>query len=336
MTNEEKKKIYETFLENGNKTQTAKMFAISPRTVGRIVESFAGVEDPMEDDELPADEFDDDLELDVDYDVERLTEGSVSEPVKEYRYFAILDGSLINVTRIAVDGSEPPHSEIAYSNSPNYEKAVSAYRAGDHEGAFLAISYKHRIEKMCVGRVTVFPEQNKLTYNDGTSSFDFTSSLTKRIVDKLSANESVDGLMKFANLLADNPSPRAVSELYDFLVASDIEITDEGMVRCFKKVRENYTDVYTGTFDNSVGNVVSMPRHMVNDDSKQTCSRGLHVCSRAYLNHFGGERVVSVDVNPADFVSIPEDYYSIDGNGTVKAKARVSRYVVVADITQEV
>ena len=326
MDNKEKQKIYEAYLENGNKTQTAKMFAVSARTVGRIVDTFEANSTKAVIDGEPV----------VETDVESLTEGVVSEPVTQYRYFAIVDGSLINVTRIAVDGSEAPYSEIAYKDSPNYQRALDAYNKGEYEEAFLAISYKHRIEKMCVGKVTVCPEQNSLIYDDGTSRFEFVSSLTKRIVQKLEKNESVDGLMKFANLLADNPSPRAVTELFDFLVASDIEITDEGMVRCYKKIRKNYTDVHTGTFDNSVGKTVSMPRHMVDDDSKQTCSRGLHVCSRAYLKHFGGERVVSVDVSPADFVSIPEDYYSIDDQGEVKAKARVSRYVVVADITDEV
>ena len=54
------------------------------------------------------------------------------------------------------------------------------------------------------------------------------------------------------------------------------------------------------------------------------------------LPHFGGERVLKVLVDPADFVSIPKDYYSVDGEGQVKAKARVCKYRVVEDITDEI
>ncbi|MNR59585.1 hypothetical protein D3C85_1808710 [compost metagenome] len=75
-----------------------------------------------------------------------------------------------------------------------------------------------------------------------------------------------------------------------------------------------------------------MPRHMVNDDSDQLCSAGLHLCSKSYLPHFGGERVMVCAVDPADVVSIPKDYYSMDGE-KVLAKMRCCKYEVVADVT---
>ena len=83
-------------------------------------------------------------------------------------------------------------------------------------------------------------------------------------------------------------------------------------------------DVYTGTIDNRVGNVVSMPRNQVDDLSERTCSHGLHVCSIGYLTHYTGERLVAVKVNPRDIVSIPKDYEN--------SKMRVCEYTVVQEL----
>lgn len=332
-----KQAAYEYFLACNNKTQTAKHFGVSPRTIGRWISDVENaMESPREelyeelDDDLNDCFFEDDLDADGFEEAEK-------EPVKAtYTYFVVSDGNLINVTRVAIDGSEPPHSEICHKSNAQYEKALSLYQKGDMEGVFLAISNKHRIEKLSNGKVTCYPEQNALVYEDGPNKFQFVSSLTARVIDTIHKGGDATGLMLFANKLSNNPSKRAVEELFDFLQAMDITITDEGMVRCYKKVRSNYTDCHTGTFDNSVGVTVQMPRHMVNDDSEVACSYGLHVCSKAYLSYFGGERILAVDVDPADFVSIPKDYYSIDANNMVKAKARVCKYVVVADITDEV
>lgn len=324
MNEQLKQQIRARYAELQNKTKVAAEFGISARTVGRIVDTaVTSVQTVIEADLETVNESWDELP-------------ETPAPVEAINYFVIYDGKMINVTRVYLDGSQPPHSEIAYAGQPGFDRALDAYTNGDYEAAFLAISVKFRIEKMSLGKVVADPARGTLLYIDGPNEFKFSSSLCDRVIKKIETGEDVEGLMKFANLLAENPSRRAVSELFDFLVAQDIEITDEGMVRCFKKVRANYTDCHTGKFDNSVGVTVQMPRHMVNEDSEVTCSHGLHVCSKAYLSSFGGARVLAVDVNPADFVSIPHDYYSIDGSGQVKAKARVCRYIVVADITGEV
>ena len=329
-----KQAAYEYFLACDNKTQTAKHFGVSPRTIGRWISDVELAMDSLYEESY--EEHEDDLD---DFVEDDLDTGCFEEeePVKaNYTYFVVSDGNLINVTRVAIDGSEPPHSEICHKSNDQYEKALSLYQQGDMEGVFLAISNKHRIEKLSNGKVTCYPEQNALVYEDGPNKFHFSAGLTSRVIDTINKGGDATGLMLFANKLSNNPSPRAVEELHDFLQAMDIAITDEGMVRCYKKVRGDYTDCHTGKYDNSVGVMVEMPRHMVNDDSSVTCSYGLHVCSKAYLSHFGGERVLAVDVDPADFVSIPHDYYSVDEHNVVKAKARVCKYVVVADITDEV
>jgi hypothetical protein len=106
-----------------------------------------------------------------------------------------------------------------------------------------------------------------------------------------------------------------------------LPITPDGHFLAYKKVKVDYKDCYSGTMDNSVGQVVEMERNRVDDDKDRTCSTGLHFCSREYLNHFGGERVVIVKINPRDVVSIPADY-----NNT---KGRACRYEVIDEIDKE-
>ena len=67
-----------------------------------------------------------------------------------------------------------------------------------------------------------------------------------------------------------------------------------------------------------------MSRKLVNNDPEQTCSYGLHVCAKGYINHYksNNDIVVRVSIVPQDFVSVPVDY---DG-----MKARVCKYKVLS------
>ena len=121
-----------------------------------------------------------------------------------------------------------------------------------------------------------------------------------------------------------NPSKRSVTELYGFLEKGNMPITPDGHFLAYKKVRADYRDCHTGTMDNSVGQIVEMERNFVDDDKDRTCSTGLHFCSRDYLNHFGGERIMIVKVNPKDVVSIPSDYND--------SKGRACRYEVISEL----
>jgi hypothetical protein len=121
-----------------------------------------------------------------------------------------------------------------------------------------------------------------------------------------------------------NPSKRAVDELYGFLEKNNLPITPDGHFLAYKKVRDDYTDVHSGTMDNGVGQIVEMERNEVDDNKDRTCSTGLHFCSQNYLNHFGGERIVIVKINPRDVVSIPSDYND--------SKGRACRYEVIGEL----
>jgi hypothetical protein len=140
-------------------------------------------------------------------------------------------------------------------------------------------------------------------------------------------------LVKFAENLQKNPSYRAVQELFQFLEKNDHPITENGCFIAYKRVRPDFKDIYTGTFDNSVGKVVEMSRNQVNEDANQTCSNGLHVANWHYAHDIYSRSttpdgvLLEVEVNPADVVSVPTDYNS--------SKMRVCKYKVLGVVDQE-
>ena len=67
-----------------------------------------------------------------------------------------------------------------------------------------------------------------------------------------------------------------------------------------------------------------MPRSEVDENPDNHCSSGFHVGAWEYASSFG-ERVVLVEVDPADVVSVPNDYNA--------QKCRVTKYKVLSDLT---
>lgn len=156
--------------------------------------------------------------------------------------------------------------------------------------------------------------------------------ITKKIVAMIKENLNVDYMLKFLDNLLQNPSKSSIEELYLFMEVGNLPISKDGYLYAYKKIRSNFRDIYTNKMDNSVGEVVKMPRKLVNDNRNETCSTGLHFCSYDYLNFFGSSnsnkfKIVVVKINPKDIVSIPIDY-----NNT---KGRCCEYKVVKDITEE-
>jgi hypothetical protein len=106
-----------------------------------------------------------------------------------------------------------------------------------------------------------------------------------------------------------NPSKRAVDELYTFLEHKNLPITANGTIQAYKAVRDNFTDCHTGSYDNSVGNVLQMPRNKVDDNKEVGCSYGFHAGTLEYAKGFMPQNghILVVEIDPADVVSIPTD-----------------------------
>ena len=202
------------------------------------------------------------------------------------------------------------------------EQLITALKAKDMDSIPDLVSAAKRIESFSKGNFVV---KDGEIYVNGIVA---PTVLGNKIVRFSEEGLPFEPLVKFAESLQKNPSFRAVNELFQFLEKNDHPITENGSFIAYKKVRENFMDVHSGTFDNSVGNVVEMPRNQVNEDATQTCSNGLHVANYNYASNFyGGGVMLEVEVNPADVVSVPVDYNN--------AKMRVCKYKVLGVVTQE-
>ncbi len=151
------------------------------------------------------------------------------------------------------------------------------------------------------------------------------SSLATRIQEALRDGFPVDGLLLFMENLHKNPSARAVAEMFDFLNAKGLPITEDGCFLAYKGVGANYMDLYRGTFDNTPGKKPRMARNEVDDDRAHECSYGLHVGRLEYARNYcgSGGKIVLVKVSPEDVVAVPKDYNC--------SKMRVTGYEVISD-----
>jgi hypothetical protein len=226
-------------------------------------------------------------------------------------YPYILQGNNLTV----VIGSKP-HT-ISKSHI-TYQRVVDAIKAGDWQTVQDIIEPKKVILNYGQGNVSI--QGDKLFWKNQ----EMHNSLATRMIQMLEDGFTIEPMVYFMENLMQNPSKRAVNELYGFLEKNNLPITPDGHFLAYKKVRDDFKDVHSGTMDNSPGKVVEMERNQVDDNSSNTCSTGLHFCSKDYLQHFGGNRVVIVKVSPADVVSIPTDYN--------QSKARCCRYEVVGEL----
>ena len=220
-----------------------------------------------------------------------------------------------NVT-VYLDGK--PH--IVPAGTPQYDLALAALAAGDEAGVRDAIKIRDAVAKLSDGIITV--EDDTLFY-DGK---ELHTSLANRIIGIVKAAGNAGPLIAFMHNLYQNPSKRAVDEVFDFLDACRLPLTPDGHFLAYKKVNSDYTSIHDGTTKNDLGTVVEMKRNEVDEDKNRTCSSGLHFCSKSYLSQFGGsgKRIIVLKINPADVVAIPADYNN--------AKGRAWRYEVVGEL----
>ncbi len=152
--------------------------------------------------------------------------------------------------------------------------------------------------------------------------------LGQRFVEFINNKIDLDPLLNFCRKLRKNPSKASIDQLFGFLDANKHPITKTGNFIAYKKIRSDFKDFHSGTFDNSPGAVLEMPRAQVNENPTQTCAAGLHVANWDYAYnsfHGGNGLMVEVEVDPADVVAVPIDYN--------QGKMRTCSYTVIKVIT---
>jgi len=223
------------------------------------------------------------------------------------------------IVNISINGK--PYS--IGTDHPNYSKVLDAIRNGNKTALVNLVDIPKAVSTFTDGALGIV--DGEVVYEGVTLH----NAIAQRILGLMADDMPFKFMVNFLGNLMQNPSYRAVNELYDFLEFANIPITDDGCFLAYKRVRENYMDIHTGTILNKVGCRPKMLRNMVDEDKNRTCSSGFHFCSLNYIPNFGGnqenstDHVMIVKIDPKDVVAIPADY-----NNT---KGRCCEYLVVAE-----
>ena len=275
-------------------------------------------------DELPEEEVEYEVVFKADFDVNAQ---DVEEAVEASKN--VEDKYVVMASETSITISYGDESETITKSDDKFELVSDIVWEGRGSQAALAeafnmMSYKQEFIQLTDGLVDVDSAKGVVMYDNCQIS----PALAERIIQACQDGDRqmLQNLVEFTKKLHENPSRRAVMELYSFLQAADILIRDDGMVECYKRVRSDYYDFFTQKTRNKPGDAPAMHRWEVDEDKSRTCSQGYHVCSKSYLPsyHNGTGRIVKCLVHPADFVAIPVDYNF--------AKARVWRYKVVSEV----
>lgn len=264
--------------------------------------------------------------------INQMKEGSkvlLEQPTRSVVPPIIFDGAG-NILSFYFDGN--PY--MVRSENMNYllikdlvKEAEELGNAGEKEDsdtkfqdAINLIDHKKAMSSIAHGRVQVV---GKDIYYSGIR---IDNRLSQLMVKFAQQKQKFEPLSAFLENISKNPSERSRDQLFNFIEKHLFSITPEGNFLAYKIVRDNYFDIHSGKFDNSVGKTPTVDRDQVDDNPDKTCSYGLHVCGKGYIGHFGRDdsRLMLVEVNPKDVVSVPRDYGY--------AKMRVCSYRVLQEL----
>lgn len=208
------------------------------------------------------------------------------------------------------------------TDDKRYQKLLSALKEEKWDDVPELLQPEKVIYQMSKGKMRV--ENNQVFVQSEGAEFPVSARLNTTILKYMEEGLPFDPLVNFAIKLNQNPSYRSVNQLFDFIDHNNFTITENGNFIAYKGVRPDFKDCRTGTFDNSVGNIVKMPRNQVNENPEETCSHGLHCANFEYAHTYyasGDNILLYVEVDPKNVVSVPVDYNN--------AKMRVCEYKVL-------
>lgn len=184
------------------------------------------------------------------------------------------------------------------------------------------IEILNNINKALMNSKEIIIEDNTVKI-DGVSVVNTDTPIMKFIKvlqEKGVVNSEIERIKPFLENMFKNPFINAVQEIYDYCKAMDFEITDDGCFLAYKNVRKDLGSIYDdGATKHKIGEYTEVK--MYDTERTNTCSNGLHFCSKSYLRHYTGDVTIIVKVNPMDVVSIPVDYNF--------AKGRCRKYLTV-------
>ena len=217
---------------------------------------------------------------------------------------------------VFIKGRQPINVD---ATAANYDDVLAAVASNDLDALEKSLNLRTVIEAKSFGKLR-FDENGTLFYG----SFTLPQTLADYVLPILKGKGDVEPITLFIDNLLQNPISSVVNELMLFLDSSQMPITPDGHFLAYKKITGDWLDVYTRTLSNKIGEIVSIPAGVCDTNRLNTCSVGLHACGKDYLNHYPGDRIVVVKINPTHVISVPVDYNF--------QKMRVTQYEVVAEM----
>lgn len=256
------------------------------------------------------------------------------------------DTTLVNYLITSNDGVEgvsvifsDGETRAIGSDNPNYEKVVAGLlekSLSEDQVLDLIAPFEAMYRTLTQLSERVSRKGNKLLFDGDVAHSVLTDHILK-IMNEGSDEAGWKAYIKFWEKLATNPSKQSQEHLFHFIKQNGLTVTPDGDVVFYKGVeksglsnRAGYAIVNGVEFDNkhipnAVGDIIEIPRSMVDDNRNAACSVGLHVGAFKYANTFpySDNILFTVVVNPRDVVSVPSDHSD--------RKVRVSRYRIVEE-----
>lgn len=208
------------------------------------------------------------------------------------------------------------------NNNARFNEIKQMLLDGDFEELPRIVDMALAIETKSKGKFTVV---NGCVEIDGEL---LPKALSDKLIELVEMGKGTEPLEAFWDNLKENPAESAREDLFSFLEANRVPLTADGCFIAYKRVQDDYYDSYTGgTYLNTPGATISMPREEVDSDRRNTCSSGLHVAAWEYAKNFSGQRTLIIKINPRDVVAVPPDYS--------QQKMRVCRYTVIRETHEE-
>lgn len=234
----------------------------------------------------------------------------------------VVDGEML-----VADDQHPLFDEIVEAALANDESVVDLFDTSRRAAAVL---------ENLSDRVQV---ANSRVWVDQTEVDDVFADLLIDLLDD--GTEDYQPYVNFLEKVYSNTSEGIRENLSRWLKAEQFSILPNGNILGYRGLNTNYTSKHAGPgivngvqvnghLDNSVGNVIELPAHLVEENAAVGCASGLHVGTHNYANGWAGYGgvVVSVEVDPRHVRSVPYECES--------QKMRVSKYKVLDTITQKV
>lgn len=261
------------------------------------------------------------------------------ETVSGYTFF--LEGN-----PISVDSSDARYTEVTNALRENNMEQLRGILRDNQEAYLLSkistITQYFNDLKFTITKNSLHATEEVVSADVSYKGQPLPEVLKQKLIEMYKAGaKDFSHLFNFIDNLLANPDKNSREQLYGFLVHKNMPITDNGTFIAYKGVRGDYYSITGNTSTvvlegkvneqghilNEFGKTIRVRHEDVENDPAVGCSQGLHVGSYEYAANFKSRdgRLLAVEVNPKDVVSVPLD--------CACQKCRVSSYKVLNEVT---